>query len=135
MIQGIEHTAIAAADAASLAGWYVDVLGFAEVYRSPNAIFVQAKNGTMIEIINAEGTRSDAGMKTPGLRHLALTVSDFDAALARLQSKNVAFLGEPQNSKGNRTVFFTDLEGNILHLLYRATPLTEDMPAGRMTTV
>jgi glyoxylase I family protein len=62
-------------------------------------------------------------MKTPGLRHLALTVTDFDAAYAQLQAKNVAFLGEPQNSKGNRTVFFTDPEGNILHLLYRATPL------------
>ena len=123
MIQGIEHTAIAAADAATLAGWYVDVLGFAEIYRSANAIFVKTPNGTMIEIINAEGARSDAGMKTPGLRHLALTVADFDAAYAQLQAKNVAFLGEPQNSKGNRTVFFTDPEGNILHLLYRATPL------------
>jgi glyoxylase I family protein len=123
VIQGIEHTAIAAADAASLAGWYVDVLGFAEIYRSSNAIFVKAENGTMIEIINSEGTRAAAGMKTPGIRHLALTVSDFDAAYARLQEKKVAFLGEPQNSKGNRTVFFTDPEGNILHLLYRATPL------------
>ena len=123
VIQGIEHTAIAAADAASLAGWYVDVLGFTEIYRSSNAIFVRTPNGTMIEIINAEGARADATMKTPGLRHLALTVTDFDAAHAQLQSKNVTFLGEPQESKGNRTVFFSDPEGNILHLLYRATPL------------
>ena len=123
MIQGIEHTAIAAADAASLAGWYVDVLGFAEIYRSANAIFVRTPNGSMIEIINAEGTREKAGMKTPGIRHLALTVSDFDSAYAQLQAKNVAFLGDPQDSKGNRTVFFTDPEGNILHLLFRATPL------------
>jgi glyoxylase I family protein len=123
VIQGIEHTAIAAADAASLAGWYVDVLGFTEVYRSPNAIFVRTVNGTMIEIINAEGSRSEAGMKTPGIRHLALAVADFDAAYAQLQAKNVSFVGEPQNSKGNRTVFFTDPEGNLLHLLYRATPL------------
>lgn len=123
MIQGIEHTAIAAADAASLAAWYVDVLGFAEVYRSSNAIFVKTENGTMIEIINAEGARPNVGMKTPGIRHMALTVTDFDAAYARLQAKKVELLGEPQASKGNRTVFFTDPEGNILHLLYRATPL------------
>jgi glyoxylase I family protein len=123
VIQGIEHTAIAAADAASLASWYVDVLGFAEVYRSPNAIFVRTPNGTMIEIINAEGARPDAGMKTPGIRHLALTVADFDAAYAQLQAKNVDFLGKPQESKGNRTVFFTDPEGNILHLLFRPKPL------------
>ena len=123
MIQGIEHTAIAAADAASLASWYVDVLGFAEVSRSPNAIFVKTPNSTMIEIINAEGVRPETGLKTPGIRHLALTVADFDAAYARLQAKSVAFLGEPQESKGNRTVFFTDPEGNILHLLYRPKPL------------
>jgi catechol 2,3-dioxygenase-like lactoylglutathione lyase family enzyme len=123
VIQGIEHTAIAAADAASLASWYVDVLGFAEVYRSPNAIFVKTANGTMIEIINAEGARPDAGMKTPGIRHLALTVGDFEAAYAQLKAKNVAFLGEPQESKGNHTVFFTDPEGNILHLLFRPKPL------------
>jgi glyoxylase I family protein len=123
VIQGIEHTAIAAADAASLASWYMEVLGFAEVSRSPNAIFVKATNGTMIEIINAEGARPEAAMKTPGIRHLALTVADFDAAYARLQEKNVNFLGEPQESKGNRTVFFTDPEGNILHLLFRQKPL------------
>lgn len=123
MIQGIEHTAIAAFDVASLAAWYVDVLGFVEVYRSTNAIFVRAANGTMIEMIHAQGDRSEAGMKTPGIRHLALTVADFDAAYSELRTRNVSFLGEPQESKGNRTVFFTDPEGNILHLLYRPAPL------------
>jgi glyoxylase I family protein len=123
MIQGIEHTAIAAADVAALAGWYVDTLGFTEVYRSPNSIFVKAPNGFMIEMIHAEGARSEAGMKTPGIRHMALTVGDFDAAYAQLQAKNISFLGEPQNSKGNRTVFFADPEGNLLHLLFRPAPL------------
>jgi extradiol dioxygenase family protein len=52
-----------------------------------------------------------------------LTVTDFDAAYEQLQNKKVSFLSQPQESKGNRTVFFTDPEGNILHLLYRATPL------------
>ena len=70
----------------------------------------------------AEGNRSDAGMRTPGIRHLALTVTDFDAAHARLQAKNVAFLGEPQNSKGNRTVFFTDPEGNALSIMSTVKP-------------
>lgn len=124
MIEGIEHTAIAAANAASLAEWYVDVLGFEINYRSANAIFVRATDGTMIEFIHSEGDRPAQGMKTPGIRHLALTVTDFDAAYERLKMKHVAFLGDPQESKGNRVVFFTDPEGNILHLLQRATPLS-----------
>ena len=53
-------------------------------------------------------------MKTPGLRHLALAVDDFSAAYAELQAKGVNFAGEPQESKGNKVVFFTDPEGNYL---------------------
>ena len=49
MIKGIEHTAIAAADIEALANWYVDMLGFEINYKSPNAIFVRAENGTMLE--------------------------------------------------------------------------------------
>ncbi|MFN0102447.1 MAG: VOC family protein [Bryobacteraceae bacterium] len=125
MITGIEHTAIAAADIVALADWYADMLGFEINYKSANAIFVRAEDGTMLEIIHAEGDRPATTMKTPGIRHLALTVSDFDAAYVRLNSRGIHFITEPMESKGNRVVFFTDPEGNILHLLQRATPLPE----------
>jgi glyoxylase I family protein len=123
MIKGIEHTAIAAANAAELADWYVTTLGFTVPYRSANAVFVKAPDGTMIEIIHSEGDRPANTMKSPGLRHLALAVTDFDAVYAGLKEKGVTFVTEPQKSKGNRTVFFTDPEGNYLHLLQRAQPL------------
>ena len=77
----------------------------------------------MIEIIHAETDRGDQTMKTQGIRHLALTVGTFDEAYAQLKEHNVNFVSEPQESKGNRVVFFTDPEGNYLHLLYRPSPL------------
>jgi len=123
MIHGIEHTAIAANDIGQLASWYVDVLGFTINYQSESAIFVKAPDGTMIELIRADAARGDQTMKTQGIRHLALTVRDFDAAYTRLKEKNVSFVTEPDERKGNRIVFFTDPEGNYLHLLQRATPL------------
>jgi len=123
MILGLEHTAIASPDHPSLASWYVSVLGFVINYQSANATFVKAPNGYMIEIIAAEGARGTAAMKTPGLRHLAVLVKDFDAVYADLKAKGVQFLTEPSESKGNKLVFFTDPEGNILHLLERQTPL------------
>jgi len=123
MIQGIEHSAIASADIAALASWYVDTLGFTINYQSPNAIFVKAPDGSMIELIHSEGDRGAATLKTPGLRHLALTVTDFDSAYAGLKDKGVGFVTEPMESKGNRVVFFTDPDGNYLHLLKRAVPL------------
>jgi len=123
MIVGLEHTAIAAADHRGLAEWYVNTLGFIINYQSANATFVKAPNGYMIEIIAAEGERPAAGMKTPGLRHLAVAVKEFEQVYADLQAKGVRFLTEPVESKGNKVVFFTDPEGNILHLLERETPL------------
>lgn len=123
MIKGIEHTAIAASDIQALADWYVATLGFVINYQSANAIFVKAPDGTMIEIIHAESERGSQTLKTQGIRHLALAVNDFEATYAGLRDKNVQFVSEPQESKGNKVVFFTDPEGNYLHLLYRATPL------------
>ncbi|MDP2999832.1 MAG: VOC family protein [Bryobacterales bacterium] len=123
MFTAFEHTGIASPDHKKLAQWYVEVFGFAIVYQSAGATFVKAPNGSMIEIIAAEGDRVELAMKQPGLRHLALAVDDFDADLARIRAAGVKFLSEPVDAKGNKVVFFTDPEGNILHLIQRATPL------------
>jgi catechol 2,3-dioxygenase-like lactoylglutathione lyase family enzyme len=123
MITGIEHTAIASHDIVALARFYTDVLGFVINYQSPNAIFVKSPNGVMLELIHAAEDRGPQTMKTQGIRHIALAVADFDAAYENLKKHNVSFLSEPQESKGNKVVFFEDPDGNYLHLLYRATPL------------
>jgi len=125
MIQGIEHTAIASPDPERLAQWYVDHLNFRINYRSSNSRthFVKAADGSMIEIIESKGAAGPSGMKDPGIRHMAILVTDFDAECARLRAKNVVFLTEPANSGGNSAVFFTDCDGNILHLLHREKPL------------
>jgi glyoxylase I family protein len=123
MIQGIEHTAIAAADPQKLAAWYVEHLDFTINYNSGRTVFVKAPNGYMIEIISAEGERAPQTMKTPGIRHLAIAVKDFDAVYRRLQAAGVKFDGEPVTAKGNKVVFFADPEGNYLHLLEREKPL------------
>jgi glyoxylase I family protein len=104
----------------------VERLGFVISYASSSgkAVFVKAPNGSMIEIIEANQTpRPPVDMKSPGLRHMALTVADFDVAYARLQEAGVSFLTEKAVSGGNATVFFTDCDGNILHLLHREKPL------------
>jgi glyoxylase I family protein len=123
MVQGIEHSAIASPTPGALAQWYVDTLGFMINYRGSTAFFVKAPDGSMIEIIQADGERGASTLKTPGLRHLALTVKGFDAVYAQLKGKGVNFLAEPLDSKGTKVVFFSDPEGNILHLIERTNPL------------
>ncbi len=123
MIRGLEHVAIASPEPGKLARWYVETLGFVINYESPRTTFVKAPNGSMIEIITAEGERVEQTMKQPGLRHMALEVEDFETAYEALKKAGVEFLDEPVEKKGVKTVFFKDPEGNILHLIQRETPL------------
>ena len=123
MIQGIEHTAIASPDPQKLAQWYVEHLDFTINYNSGRTVFVKAPNGFMLEIITAEGERSGQTMKTPGIRHLAIAVKDFARVYDRLRAQGVEFHGEPVAAKGTTVVFFSDPDGNYLHLLEREVPL------------
>jgi glyoxylase I family protein len=123
MIAGIEHAAIAARNVEELAAFYVNTLGFEINYRGKTAIFVKAGDGSMIEIIPAEGDRGGDSLKLPGLRHLALGVTGFEAECERLTAAGVAFIEPPLIKGGNKVVFFRDPEGNILHLIERSTPL------------
>ena len=123
MIVGIEHAAIASPDPQKLAQWYVDTLSFKINYNSGRTVFVKASDGSMIEIITAEGALEPQAMKASGLRHLAITVEHFDTVYEQLQAKQVRFVSEATDNKGVKTVFFTDPEGNYLHIIQRQTPL------------
>lgn len=123
MFTGLEHTAIASPNPKRLADWYVATLGFVINFEYDGNYFVKAPNGAMLEIIPSEGERGSNEMRDPGIRHLAVMVADFDRAHAALKSNNVQFLGEPYVNQGNRLVFFSDADGNILHLIQRDKPL------------
>lgn len=123
MFTGLEHTAIASPDPRQLAQWYVDHLQFVINWEYDGNYFVKAPNGAMLEIIPAAGERAPQNLKDPGLRHLAVMVDDFDEGYRQLQAAGVRFVGEPFEVKGNRLVFFTDLDGNYLHLIRRPQPL------------
>ncbi len=123
MFTGIEHFAIASPNPKRLAEWYVAYLDFEISYEYAGNYFVEARNGGLIEIIPSEGVRSDNLMRTPGLRHIAISVEDFDAAYKQLQGQGVKFEGEPYENSGNRLVFFKDGDGNLVHLIKREKPL------------
>ncbi len=123
MFQGLEHTAIASPNPRVLAQWFVDHLEFHINFEYDGNFFVKAANGTMLEIIPSQGERAAQQMRDPGIRHLAIAVDDFDGAHKRLREKNVKFITEPYENQGNRLVFFTDCDGNYIHLIAREKPL------------
>jgi glyoxylase I family protein len=122
MYQGIEHTAIATPDPETLAQWYERTLSFPIVHRYAGNVFVKASDGTMLEFIPSEGAPVETAMKTPGIRHLAIKVGDFDNALQDLEGKGVKIINQ-LSAAGNRLAFFHDPEGNILHLIHRENSL------------
>jgi catechol 2,3-dioxygenase-like lactoylglutathione lyase family enzyme len=123
MFRGLEHTAIASPDPAKLAKWYVENLDFRINHTYAGNYFVRSADGSMLEIIPSEGPRAPQKMKDQGIRHLAITVDQFDDAMGELKKRGVQFLGEPFNNQGNWLVFFSDGDGNILHLIRREKPL------------
>jgi len=123
MFKGLEHTGIASPNPGNLAQWYVDHLDFVVNFEYDGNYFVKAADGTMLEIIPSEGDWIEQAMKAPGLRHLAISVDDFDAAYDRLLKAGVRFVTQPVNVKGNRLVFFADCDGNLVHLVQREKPL------------
>jgi glyoxylase I family protein len=123
MFTGLEHMAIASPNPKQLAEWYVETLGFRINFEDDGNYFIRAQDGGMIEIIPSQGERGKSQPRTPGLRHLAISVADFDAAYGHLQGLGVKFAGEPYANQGNRLVFFNDLDGNLVHLIQREQPL------------
>ncbi len=126
MVTGIEHIAIATPDPMNLARWYIEHLGFEIAWQPPNTttVFVKAPDGSMLELIEAPASLAGVpAMREPGLRHLAILVSDFGEVHRKLVEQGVKFLGEIEKFHGNTIAFFTDCDGNILHLVHRETPL------------
>ncbi len=126
MFQGVEHLAIASPDPEKLAHWYVDHLGFHINFAYAGNWFVRAPDGSLIEIIPAEAPQPAQNMadnKKAGIRHIAISVTDFAAAHDHLKKLNVNFLGEPFDLGTNRLVFFNDGDGNLVHLIKREKPL------------
>ena len=123
MFTGIEHFAIASPNPKRLAEWYVATLGFEITYEYAGNYFVEAQNGALIEIIPAEGERAESTVRSPGMRHIAISVQDFDGARAVLASRGVKFDAEPYSNQGNLLQFFKDSDGNLLHLIQREKSL------------
>ncbi|MBQ8539848.1 MAG: VOC family protein [Clostridia bacterium] len=126
MTFGIEHLAIIAKDTKVLTDWYTKMFDTEVVYdNGKGTIFLAFSDKSMIEFIPAEEMeREDLAAKRQGIRHIAISVDDFDGAVERLMAENVEVVTAPSTSaKGISTFFFRDIEGNILHLITRPEPL------------
>ena len=87
--------------------------------------FVAFSDKSMIEFCKNENADNElTSLEVPGIRHIALSVDNFDDAVSKVKNTGVEILKEATVSdKGIGTMFFRDPEGNILHFISRIKPL------------
>jgi len=126
IVTGIEHLAIFSPNTAVLKDWYMSMFGFTQVYdNGKGTYFLKAQDGAMIEFVTSEDEKTDNGVKTSGIRHLAIgvTMDGFEAMVEKLRTAKVDVVTEPVAGNGYKTFFFRDIEGNVLHLIARDKPM------------
>jgi glyoxylase I family protein len=127
----IDHPSIACRDVEGQKTWYCENLGMrvvADDGKSPRGYLLGygpiSGGGAMIELMPAKEPGEDPRNFTrfqPGLRHVALRVTDFEQAYEQLRALGVQFLFEPADNAvgGGKIVSFRDPEGNELQIVQR----------------
>ena len=125
LFSGIEHVTIAAKDPKALARWYCNTFGFTTAYESTRSLTTYVRLGEdLIEIIEAgDVERISHGERDPGLRHIAVSVTDIHRAYESAKAKGAVFKSEPREKEGVWVAFLEDPEHNLLHLVQRSKPL------------
>src|SRR5580692_3111277 len=119
----LDHPAIACLNIEKQAEWYCRNFGMriiASNGETPPAVVIgygeSLRGGAMIELMPVKHAGPDPASLArfaPGIRHVALRVSDFDAAYAKLKELGVVFTTEVgQAVGGGKTILFRDPEGN-----------------------
>ena len=130
LFTSLDHPAIACFDVQKQADWYCRSFGMriiASNGQTPPAMVIgygqSLSGGAMIELmpVKDEGSQpASIARFAPGIRHIALRVSDFDAAYAKLKEMGVVFTTEiGQAVGGGKTILFRDPEGNELQIVQR----------------
>lgn len=122
---GIEHICICSQDTAALKDWYMEMFGWKVVYdNGKGTFFLKADDGGMIEFQKTDIVGAEDEMKAAGIRHIAISVDDFDGMVEKLKGAGVKVLIDAAvSAKGIGTMYFEDPDGNVLHIIHRVTPL------------
>jgi glyoxylase I family protein len=123
MITGVEHIAVFSDNPESLKDWYEEVFEFRIVKENvkKGTYWLQAPDGMLFEVKQATTKNNESDQAVSGLRHIALTVDNFEETVDRLKRYQIEIITEPTISDtGGKTCFFRDPEGNIFQLIYRS---------------
>lgn len=123
----LEHVGIAAKDTEALKDWYIKLFDFKIVYDNKKerpTYFLLMEDNSMIEIYPADHETEVVGNKYQGIRHLSFGTDNIEKEFENLMKYEVEMIdGLKENDKGIKTIFFKDIEGNIIHFIQRPESL------------
>ena len=123
MLFELEHLGLPCREPLVLKDWYTRLLGAQVVFHNDQIppFLLRLPGGMMIELYEGDFSITETGdNKLNGYRHLALRVSSLEAAKMELELGGVKFTEAARPAAGGgRVLFFSDPEGNLLHLVER----------------
>jgi catechol 2,3-dioxygenase-like lactoylglutathione lyase family enzyme len=132
----IRHLALATNDPVASAAFYRNGFGFAEVARSPNAVFL-ADGNLNLALIRFSTDQLGRGMDYVGLHHFGLLVDDVAAWRARLAARGIqCFMEPPKDGSGdfNYEYKFRGPDGVVFDLTdhpWKGTVLDKDSASSK----
>lgn len=128
-IRGILETAIYSDDLARAHAFYGGVLGLQRVLDTPRMLTYAVAPAQVLLVFKRGATREDIetregmipGHHSEGPAHFAFAIAaaDYAAWKAHLEASDVAIRSETRWSRGGRSIYFDDPDGNVVEL---ATP-------------
>ncbi|MBS3995375.1 MAG: VOC family protein [Alkaliphilus sp.] len=123
----LEHIGICAKDTIMLKDWYIKLFKLKTVYDNKKEMptfFLLMDDESMIEIYPADYEMESVTNKHQGIRHIAFGTDEIEIEYKNLKGNNVEIVEDLKTSPiGVKTVFFKDIEGNILHFIQRPESL------------
>ena len=125
-VAGIGHVAIRVKDVERTLAFYVEKLGFKEMFRLEREeklwiVYLRITDTQFLEVFpDAIGDRAPE-REANGLNHVCLEVTDIDDAIAELVRAGVALAREKQlGADGNFQAWIEDPDGNRIELMQMA---------------
>lgn len=128
-IQGVLETAIYSDDLARAAAFYGGILGLQRVLDTPRMLTYVVAPAQVLLVFRRGSTREDSetpeglipGHHSEGPAHFAFAIAsaDYSAWKERLGASRIPIRSEAIWSRGGRSIYFDDPDGNVVEL---ATP-------------
>lgn len=111
------HVHIKTRDVAATVKYYIDNYGATKKMEMPGRGWQLDLHGTQL---NITGIMTDQNHEQAyGIEHMAVTVDDYPATIAKLRDNGVAILEELKGDKGNRVAFVSATDGSQMEIIER----------------